>query len=113
MNGMSFDTLTRETAGSVSRRTSLGILGAAGLAAVAAWAGAHPAAARKQGKTPRRGGKSIDRKANQKCAQQKAQCFDALKPICNGDEDCGVDALRCCPLAGECDVIGFFLCIGE
>jgi hypothetical protein len=112
MDDMSFDAFTRDAA-AVSRRTSLGVLGAAGLTAVTAWVWAAPASARDKGKKKRRRGKNISRQANLKCTKQKAECLDFLKERCDGDEDCAVSALRCCPLASECDVIGFFLCLGE
>jgi hypothetical protein len=110
MNDVSFDTLARDAAGTFSRRVSLGSLSVATLAALA---GPLVASARKKGKKKRNGSGNINRKADQKCKQQKQQCFDFLEPFCAGDEQCAVDAIRCCPLAGECDVNGFFLCLEE
>jgi hypothetical protein len=117
MNDHSFDALALHAAGRISRRTSLGALGAAGLAGLAALAGDHATAAGKKGKRKgkkKQGGANVIKKADQKCKLQEEQCIDFFKPRCPvGDQECAVDAILCCRVAGECDVIGFLLCIEE
>lgn len=112
MNDLSFDALARHAAGRISRRTSLGTLGATGLAALGALSGAFSATARKKGKK-KRGGANVAKKADQKCEQQEVQCLDFFKATCAADQECAIDAILCCRVIGECDVIGFLLCIDE
>jgi hypothetical protein len=113
MNNLSFDALSLHAASRSSRRASLGTLGAAGLCGFAALAGIRLTAAGKKGKKKRGGGNDA-RKADQKCAQQEEQCVDFFKANCpEGDQECAIDAILCCRIAGECDVIGFLLCIDE
>jgi hypothetical protein len=113
MNDGSFDAFALHAASSISRRTSLGRLGAAGLSSLAALAGFRPTAARKKGKK-KRGGANIARKADQKCEQQEQACVDFFKDNCPvGDQECAIDAILCCRIIGECDVISFLICIDE
>jgi hypothetical protein len=115
MNDRSFDALALHAAGRISRRASLGTLGAAGVTALAALSGVRSTAARKKGKgKKKRGSANVARQADQKCAQQKQQCVDFVKESCPvGDQECALDAILCCRIAGECDIIGFLLCIAE
>jgi hypothetical protein len=113
MNNLSFDALALHAASRISRRTSLGTLGAVGLSGLAALAGVGPIAAGKKGKK-KRGGANIARKADQKCEQQEQECIDFFKANCPvGDQQCAVDAILCCRIIGECDVVSFLICIDE
>lgn len=110
MNDVAFDALTRDRVRQISRRGSLGMLGAAGLAALV---GRHAADARKRGKKRRNKQNDINKKADQKCIAQGDQCLDLFSAQCNGDQQCLLRGLQCCPFVGECDVVGFFLCQAE
>lgn len=114
MNHRSFDALALHAAGRISRRASLGTLGA-GVTALAALAAVRSTAVGKRGKgKKKRGGGNVAQKADQKCAQQKQQCVDFLRENCpEGDQDCAIDAIVCCRIAGECDIIGFLLCLED
>lgn len=89
----------------LSRRLALLALSSVGLRAFAA---PSTTEARKKKRKPKQ---TVGEKAKQKCLQQVEQCVGFLSTICEDDADCLALAQRCCPVAGTCDVEGFFTCL--
>ena len=114
MDTLSFDALTRTSAG-VSRRHSVMTLGAAGLAALLA----VPIAAEAKHK----GGKKKKKQkpappppvspapapAPDLCAAQVEECSALLSNICGGIPECQ-DTVDCCSFFGTCEAGAFLTC---
>lgn len=95
MNDLTFDHLTR--------RTSLTALGAAGVVGLL---GHAPATSAKQSAS-----KKAKKKARKKCENQVDQCIGSANLLCeDGDEDCRLSLVACCPELDDCNFIGFFGC---
>jgi hypothetical protein len=112
LNDGSFDSLSRQTAGGISRRTSLMSLGAAGL--MAALAGPLTADAAQVSADKKRRKKKNKKSAPlpppDLCAPQVGACTQFINSVCSGAADC-LDSLQCCSHLGTCDAGGFFSCL--
>lgn len=113
MDDQSFDTLTRDAAGGLSRRSSLLALGAAGLAAIIPIP--HPAAKRgkkKQKKQPAPPSSPLPPPVEDRCAPQVAPCAASFTAQCGTDPSC-TSLIQCCDSLGTCDASGFFACLNS
>lgn len=111
MNTLSFDVLTRTSAG-VSRRNFVMTLGAAGLAAFLAGpmaAEAKHKGGKKKKKQPQVSPPPVSPPAPDLCATQAEECTALLTNICNGNPDCQ-DTVQCCSFLGTCNPGAFVLC---
>jgi hypothetical protein len=105
VNEQTFDTLTRDTARGLSRRSSLAAIGATGLAALAAPIAAD---AKKKNKC-----KKKDKKCpslEEICAPQIEDCADVVTAFCPPGDDCS-RIINCCALFETCDIGAFVLCL--
>ena len=109
MDHVAFDALTRDAVGGVSRRRSLLMLGAAGVAAT--FAVPFAANAKKKGKKKHKSQKRCPPPVDL-CAPQVGPCTDFLTILCSGDPSC-LDSLACCSELGTCDVGGFLSCLAN
>ncbi len=95
MNDLTFDHLTR--------RVSLAALGAAGVAGLL---GQAPATSARQSAS-----KKAKKKAQKKCQNQVDQCTGSANLLCeDGDEDCRLSLIACCPELEDCNFTAFFGC---
>jgi hypothetical protein len=110
-----FDDLTRRAGEAVSRRASLLMLGAAGLAAFVQPIGA----AAKNSKNNKKTKKAIQECKNELaecttqatlCSSQADQCTTFVSAVCTGDPGCAA-ITACCSFLGRCDVGAFFVCL--
>ena len=113
MNAYHFDGLTRRARRHMSRRTSLAMLGAAGLAPLA---GPAVMAAKKNNskkKTKQRCNTQLVECSAQvsQCAAQVEQCSAFLENFCPRSIPACLDQIACCPLLGNCDVGAFVACL--
>jgi hypothetical protein len=109
MDDRSFDTVTRQAAEGISRRSSLMSLTAAGLAALLA---APFAAEAKQGskkKKKNRGAPAPVQQCPDLCAPQVVSCTASFTAQCGTDPSC-LALIQCCDFLGTCDATGFFAC---
>jgi hypothetical protein len=115
MDNRSFDILTRNAAGGVSRRRTLLTLGAAGLAALV---GPFAANAKKGKKKKKKNSNTNDVPAPlecppppvNRCPAQADSCTTILGSQCGGDPSC-TDTVACCSLLETCDASSFWACL--
>ena len=110
MNDRSFDSLSRQTAGGISRRTSLLSLGAAGLMAALAspfTADAAQVSADKKGHKKKK--KTKTQPPPDLCAPQVEECTALLTNLCGGLAECQ-DSIACCSFLGTCRASAFIAC---
>jgi hypothetical protein len=113
MDSQSFDNLTQNVAGRVSRRASLATLSAAGLAAILA--APFTVEAKKGGKKKKKKQNPVSpppvaTPAPDLCAGQAEECSALLSNICGGNPECQ-DSIDCCSFLGTCDVGSFVVCL--
>jgi hypothetical protein len=104
MSEQPFDALTRRALGDVSRRASLLVIGATGLAALLS--GSLTAAAKKHKHKKKKNKQKGQQQAEQECEAQVAQCQSILNSI----GGIPVNQLTCCEFLGTCDFPSFSLC---
>jgi hypothetical protein len=117
MDGVSFDTMTRQSTGKSSGRISLFDLGTAEVRAVVA--GFHTVRAKKKhGKKKHKNNNQTQiQPAPQECPPvptdlcigQAQPCTDLFTVICGGDPTCQ-DLIACCSHFETCDFGGFVTC---
>jgi hypothetical protein len=106
MDHVAFDALTRDAVGGVSRRRSLRMLGAAGVAAT--FAVPFAANAKKKGKKKHKSQKRCPPPVD-RCAPQVGPCTEVFTIACGGNPDCQ-DLIACCAVLATCDFSGFINC---
>jgi hypothetical protein len=86
----------------LTRRASLASLGGAALTTLVSQ---RPAGSKKR-RT------STTAKARKRCQTQSGQCVTLLATTCQADTaTCLRAQIECCPIAGRCDLTGFFNCL--
>jgi hypothetical protein len=101
MSTSAFETLTRQAADAVSRRSSLLTLGGAAVAAGVTNTGVSDAKKKK--------GKDCKKKEKQRCNNDAAACKATIQPLCDpGDPASCLEAQACCE---ECSADGFLTCL--
>jgi hypothetical protein len=96
VNSHTFDTLTRQARGGITRRGSLLTLGSAALAATMANPGVSVAS-----------GGGFKKKLKKRCGQNKTRCKESVVTICDGAELCIASFTPCCD---ECFSNPFLIC---
>ena len=104
MSEQPFDALTRRAVGDVSRRASLLVIGATGLATMLG--GSLTATAKKHKNNKKKDKNKDQQRAEQACEEQVAQCQSILSSI----GGIPVNQLTCCEFLGTCDFPQFSLC---
>jgi hypothetical protein len=92
-----FESVTRQAAAAVSRRTSLLTLGGAALAASIATPDVSEA----------KKGKDCKKKEKQRCSKDAAACKTTVIDVCEDEAACLAALTPCCD---ECSANGFFTC---
>jgi hypothetical protein len=96
VNSHTFDTLTRQARGVVTRRGSLLTLGGAALAPTMANPGVSVAS-----------GGGFRKKLKRRCDQNKTKCVSSMHAFCNEVEECIAALAPCCD---ECFGNPFIIC---
>jgi hypothetical protein len=98
VNSHTFDTLTRQARGVVTRRGSLLTLGGAALAATMANPGVSVAS-----------GGGFRKKLKRRCDQNKTKCVSSMNAFCNEVEECIAALAPCCDECFSNPFIIYFL----